>query len=308
MAEVRVWRSLLFIPANNWKMLNKAATEMEDGVLIDLEDACPVAERETGRIFARDIMPVLKARGIDALVRVNSLPTGATADDLKIVVNEHLDGIMLPKSESSEDILKVAELLEKEEKEKKLGQKIAILPLLESPRGILNAYPIAAASDRVAGLGFGAGDYMREIGEGFTVAKLSPDEYFPILYYPRSVISVTANALHLPAIDTPFFGLLIDTDALERETAKVKLLGFKGKMIIHPRHVETVNRVFSPSAEDLEFSRRMVTAYQEAAARGKGSAVLDGRMIDYAMFLMGNDMIAKAEGIARKAALRREKV
>ncbi len=308
MAKARVWRSLLFIPANNWKMLNKAATEMADGVLIDLEDACPVAERETGRIFARDIMPVLKARGIDVLVRVNSLPTGATPDDLKIVVSEHLDGIMLPKSESPDDIRRAAELLQKEEEEKKLGTKIAILPLLESPLGILNAYPIASASDRVAGLGFGAGDYLREIGEGFTVAKLTPDEYFPILYHPRSVISVTANALHILAIDTPFFGLLIDNEGLEREASKAKLLGFKGKMVIHPRHVEPVNRVFSPSAEDLEFSRKMVNAYREAADQGRGSAVLDGRMIDYAMYLMGQDMIAKAEGIARKAALRQAKI
>lgn len=308
MEDVRVWRSLLFIPANNWKMLNKAVGELEDGVLIDLEDACPAAERETGRIFARDILPVLKDRGIDTLVRVNALSTGATADDLKIVASDFLDGIMLPKAESPEDILRAAELLAKEEKEKRLRKKIAILPLLESPRGILNAQPIAAASDRVAGLGFGAGDYLREIGEGFSIAKLDPDEYFPILYFPRSVISVTANAFRIPAIDTPFFGLLIDSEALEREAAKAKLLGFKGKMVIHPRHVETVNRVFSPSAEDLEFSRKMVGAYQEAAAEGKGSAVLDGRMIDYAMYRMGLDMIAKAESIARKAALRREKM
>ena len=95
MADVRIWRSLLFIPANNWKMLNKAATEMEDGVLIDLEDACPVGERETGRVFAKDIIPLLKTRGIDALVRVNSLSTGATADDLSVVVREGLDGVML---------------------------------------------------------------------------------------------------------------------------------------------------------------------------------------------------------------------
>lgn len=307
MADVRIWRSLLFIPANSWKMLNKAALEMEDGVLIDIEDACPVPERETGRVFARDIAPVLKAKGIDVLVRVNSLPTGVTADDLKIVVTEHLDAIMLPKSESKEDIIAVAKMLAKEEKAKKLKKKIGILPLLESPKGVINAYSIAKASDRVVALGFGAGDFMRELGEGFTIARLTPDEYFPVLLYPRSVISSTACALKIPAIDTPFFGLLIDTEGLERETSRAKLLGFKGKMITHPRHVDTVNKVFSPSPDDIAFSRRMVEAYKDAAAQGKGTAVLDGKMIDYAMYEMGMDMIAKAEGIAKKAILRGEK-
>ena len=304
MADVKIWRSLLFIPANSWKMLNKAALEMEDGVLIDIEDACPVAERETGRVFARDIAPVLKAKGIDVLVRVNSIPTGVTADDLKIVVSDHLDAIMLPKSESKEDILAVEKMLAKEEKARKLKKKIGILPLLESPKGVINAYSIATASDRVVALGFGAGDFMRELGEGFTIARLTPDEYFPVLLYPRSVISSTACALKIPAIDTPFFGLLIDTEGLERETSRAKLLGFKGKMITHPRHVETVNKVFSPSPDDIAFSRRMVEAYKDAAAQGKGTAVLDGKMIDYAMYEMGMDMIAKAEGIAKKVALR----
>ena len=307
MAEVKIWRSLLFIPANNWKMLNKAATEMEDGVLMDLEDACPVAERETGRIFARDITPLLRKKGIDVLVRVNSLQTGVTAEDLKIVATEDLDGIMLPKAESRENILEVAELLAQQEKEKKLKRKISIVPLVESPKGILNAYQIGAASDRVAALGFGAGDYLRELGEGFTIATMTPEQYWPVLLYPRAVISNTACALGIPALDTPFFGLLIDTEGLEWEASRAKLLGFKGKLLTHPRHVETVNRVFSPSPEDVALSRRMVEGYKEAAAQGKGAAVMDGKMIDYAMFQMGMEMIAKAEGIAAKAKLRHEK-
>ena len=175
MAEFRIWRSLLFIPANNWKMLNKAATEGEDGVLIDLEDACPVAELETGRVFARDIAPLLKAGGIDVLVRVNALPTGVADQDLRVVLSKHIDGIMLPKAETPEDIVQLERLIEKEEKRKKIRKRIQILPLLESPRGIINVHEISTASDRVAALGFGAGDFMRELGEGFTIAKMSPD-------------------------------------------------------------------------------------------------------------------------------------
>ena len=142
---------------------------------------------------------------------------------------------------------------------------------------------------------------MRKLGEGFTIATMTPDEYWPVLLYPRAVISNAACALGIPAIDTPYFGLLIDTEGLEREISRVKLLGFKGKMLTHPRHVDTVNRVFSPSDEEVVLSRRMVEGYKEAAAQGKGAAILDGKMIDYAMYQMGMQMIAKAEGIAAKA-------
>jgi len=304
MADVRIWRSLLFIPANNWKMLNKAASEIEDGVIIDLEDACPVAERETGRIFARDMTPILKKRGVDVLVRVNSLISGATEDDLKAVATEGLDGIMLPKAETKEDIIQLSEMLAEIEQEKGIKNGIAILPLVESPKGVINSYDIGTASDRVAGLGFGAGDYMRELGEGFTIAKMTPDEYFPVLLYARSAIATAACAIGITAIDTPYFGLLIDTEGLERETSKAKLLGFKGKMVTHPRHVETVNRVFSPSQGDVEFSQMMIDAYKEAETQGKGAAVLDGKMIDIAMYRMGMDMISRAKGIAEKAEVR----
>jgi citrate lyase subunit beta/citryl-CoA lyase len=146
---------------------------------------------------------------------------------------------------------------------------------------------------------------MRELGEGFTIAKMTPDEYFPVLLYARSRIATTACAIGIPAIDTPYFGLLIDVEGLKRESNKAKLLGFKGKMVTHPHHVETVNRVFSPSREDIALSHKMVNAYREAEALGKGAAVLDGRMIDMAMYKMGMEMLTKADGIAAKSRLRK---
>jgi len=305
MGEFKIWRSLLFIPANNWKMLNKSVAEEQDAVLIDLEDACPVTERETGRVFARDIAPSLKAAGIDVLIRVNSLTTGVTEQDLSVVLSDNIDGIMLPKTETSQDIELLQQMLEKEERRKGIRKPIAILPLLESPKGIINAYEIAQVNDRVAALCFGAGDFMRELGEGFTIAKMSPEEYFPVLMYARSQIATAASAAGIPAIDTPFFGLLIDSDGLEKEASKAKLLGFKGKMLTHPRHIQTVNRIFSPSEQDVAFSYKMVGAYNEAQAQGKGAAVLDGKMIDIAMYRMGTEVLMKAQKIEEKTTLRK---
>lgn len=303
MGEFKIWRSLLFIPANNWKMLNKAATEDQDAVLIDLEDACPVSERETGRVFARDIASILKAGQTDVLVRVNALPTGVTEEDLSVVLTDQIDGVMLPKTEGPGDILQVQKMIETVERKKGIHKKITILPLIESPKGVINAYEISRTGDRVAALCFGAGDFMRELGEGFTIARMSPEEYFPVLMYARSRIATAACATGIPAIDTPFFGLLIDTDGLTKEATKAKLLGFKGKMLTHPRHIAVVNRVFSPSEEDVAFSNKMVSAYTDAAAQGKGAAVLDGKMIDVAMYRMGTEVLAKAKKIREKADL-----
>jgi citrate lyase subunit beta/citryl-CoA lyase len=214
---------------------------------------------------------------------------------------------MLPKAETPEDIKKLETLLKKEEKEKKIAKKIMIVPLIESTNGVINVHQISNVSSRVAALGFGAGDFMREIGEGFTITQMTPDEYFPLLLYARSRISTAACAVGIPAIDTPYFGLLIDKAGLEREASKAKLLGFKGKMVTHPRHIDTVNRIFSPSEKDVEFSKKMVSAYKEAEAEGKGATVLDGKMIDIAMYNMGMDLIRKAEGIKKKMKIRGNK-
>lgn len=298
---------MLFIPANSWRMIMRATGEMQDAVILDLEDAVPVGEKETARVFARDGIPILRSKGIDVFVRVNSLATGLTAEDLKYVVGEGLDGVMLPKSESKEEIIELDQILKGEEAKKRLKpDTISIMPLLESPRGVLNASEVATASERVVALGFGAGDFLREFGEGFAIARLSPDEYFPMILYARSRVSIAARVAGVPAIDTPFFGLLIDTEGLIRESSRAKLLGFKGKMLIHPRHIEPVNRVFSPSQEDIEFSKQMINAYKEAEAKGLGAASYGGRMIDYAMVSMGQDLLARAEAIAEKEKKRLE--
>jgi citrate lyase subunit beta/citryl-CoA lyase len=292
---------MLFIPANSWRMIVRSVEEMQDAVIFDLEDAVPVAEKETARVFSRDGAPQLKERGIDVFVRVNSISTGMTEEDLRYVVTKDIDGIMLPKSEAKEDIVRLDQLMREEEEKKGIAPgSIGIMPLLESPKGVVNAHDIAAASERVCGLAFGAGDFLRELGEGFAIARLSPDEYFPTILYARSQISIAARVKDIPEIDAPFFGLLTDEEGLIRETTRVKLMGFKGKLLIHPRHVGPVNEVFSPSSEDVDFAQQMIAAYRQAEAQGLGAASFGGRMIDYAMVSMGEDLLQRAEAIAKR--------
>jgi len=292
---------MLFVPANSWRMITTAATEGGDAVILDLEDACPIAEKETGRIFARDSIPMLKEKGMDVFVRVNSFDTELTEEDISYVVVSGLDGVMLPKAESKEDILKLDQLLKVEEEKKGiLPNTIAILPLLESPKGISAVSEIISGSQRVIGVSFGAGDYSREIGAGMGVTSLSPEEYFLMASHPRSCIALAARAAGILAIDSPFFGLVIDIEGLIKESRKVKLIGFTGKLLVHPRHVDSVNQVFSPSKDEIDFARRVIKAYEEAKAKGLGATSLGGRMIDYGSYRRALNLISIAEKISER--------
>jgi len=305
----RILRSMLYIPANGWRMIIRGVSELEDAVILDLEDAVPIGEKETGRVFARDSIPMFKDAGIDVFVRVNSMGTGLTEEDISYVMVKALDGIMLPKTEKKDDIIRLDQFLTEEEERKGLESNcIDIIPLVESPGGVQNIFDIVSASSRIVGVSFGAGDFLREMGVGFAITRLSFEEYYPLILYARSRISQAAKIAGIEAIDTPFFGLLIDTKGLTEESGKVKMLGFTGKQLIHPRHIGPVNRVFAPSEEDVAYAKSIVASYEEAKAKGLGAASFGGRMIDYAMYKMGMDLILKAESIAKKEAIRGEKV
>jgi len=301
----RIMRSMLYVPSNSWRMINNATSEGADAIILDLEDGCPMAEKETGRVFARDSISMLKEHGLDVFVRVNSMETGITATDIEYVVVPGLDGIMLAKTESREDVTALDDLLKKQEEKKGIPPgSVQVMALLETPKGILKIQEIIAASPRMVAVGFGAGDFSREMGAGMGVTKLSPDEYFPMVLHARSSIAMAARAAGVQAIDTPYFGLVIDLEGLARESEKVKLLGFSGKQLTHPRHVEVANQVFSPAGPDVAYAKKVVEAYQEAKAKGLGATTLGGKMIDYGSFKRAESLLAFARAVEEKIAKR----
>jgi len=282
-------------------MITNATAEGADALILDLEDGCPMSEKETGRVFARDSISMLKEQGATIFVRVNSLETDLTETDISYVVTQGLDGIMLAKTESKEDIISLDELIEKEEQKKGLeSNSITLIALIETPRGIMNLSQIIAASQRVEAIAFGAGDFSREMGAGMGVTKLSPEEYFPMVLHARSSIAIAARAAGIQAIDTPFFGLVIDLEGLAKESEKAKLLGFSGKQVTHPRHVAVVNDCFSPAKEDVDFAKQVAEAYNAARAKGLGATTLGGKMIDYGSFKRAEDLLSLAETIEEK--------
>jgi len=296
-----VLRTMLYVPANSWRMIQNATSEGADGVILDLEDACPILEKETARIFARDAIPSLKESGLEVFARVNSLETGLTKADVRYVTVPGLDGIMLAKTETSSHVKTLDELLGEAEKKKHMEPgSVKVIALIETPLGILNVQEIIGASPRVIAVAFGAGDYSREMGAGMGVTQLSPAEYFPMVLYARSALAVAARAAGIQAIDTPFFGLVIDNQGLAEETKKVKLLGFSGKQVTHPRHVTVVNEVFTPAQQELDFANSVVKAYEAARAKGLGATTLGGKMIDFGSFKRAQSLLALAESIDSK--------
>lgn len=138
------------------------------------------------------------------------------------------------------------------------------------------------------------------------VSKLSPEEYFPMVLYARSAMAVAARAAGIHAIDTPFFGLIIDLEGLAKEAEKTKLLGFSGKQLTHPRHVNVVNQVFAPALGDVVFAERVVAAYEEARAKGLGATTIGGKMIDYGSFKRAESLLALSRAIEERGKKAKE--
>jgi citrate lyase subunit beta/citryl-CoA lyase len=295
MESLRLLRSLLFVPANNWRMVQSAQQKKADAIILDLEDAVPIQEKETARWLARDAATLLKDAGHNVIIRVNSFSTGLVEEDLLYSISEKVDGIMLPKSETKEEILNLAQQMEKNESKIGLGKR-SIIPLIESAKGIHNAYEIASASDRIVALSFGAADFLRDFGRSYFTMSSDESE----LLYARSHLVVSARASGVFAIDTPFLGPITDKEGLIEETKIAANLGFKGKLCIHPMHIEPVHQIFSPSENDIELAKGIVEEYEKAVAKGLGATSFKGRMIDEVTYKIAKDTLMISEMISKR--------
>jgi len=289
---IRLLRSMLYTPGNNARMLAKAAGLRADALVLDLEDAVPVVEKQAARACVRDALPALEAAGATVFVRVNSYATGLTSEDLNWAVQSGVAGIMLPKTESIQQVHECARTVSALELERGLPRESLVLILqLESAKGVLEAQAISVASSRIIALAFGAWDFARDMG---TMPSLEGSETL----YARAHLAVVARAAELLAIDSPWvdFG---DSEGLVHDARMAKRLGFRGKLLIHPSQIEPVNAVFSPSADEVAYARRVLAAFCEAESQGMGATSLDGRMIDAANVRQAQDVLAWAEALNR---------
>ena len=288
-----IMQTLLFVPGNQERRMEKVRTVPADGLILDLEDSVPPSEKESARKTASGAIKELASAGQEVFVRINSLQTNDAVPDMKAVVNPGLRGIVLPKSESVDDIRKADDLITNAEKGSGLGEgSVRLLALIETPKGIINAYEVASASSRILGATFGAEDYALEMGINRTKEGNE-------IYYPRMVIALACHAANVLAIDCVYTDVR-DTEGLIKETKLVAQMGFQGKLVIHPDQVGPVNQLFTPSGEEITQARRVVEAFEVAMAQGQASTALDGKMIDAPVAERARQLISRAESVAKK--------
>jgi citrate lyase subunit beta / citryl-CoA lyase len=266
-APQRLRRSLLFVPGADARKIDRAKQSAADAVVFDLEDS--VAPERKGEARGRVAEALRSGAFVDVLVRVNGTGTAEFAADLAAMVSAGARAVMLPKAESREQIASVGEALRAEEAD----HETSIVLLVESPLGVANALTLAGASPRVEALCLGIADFSLAMG----LAEV--DGSVGIGYHARCQLALAARALQVSAIDTIHLAVA-DEAAFREDAALGARLGCEGKLCLHPRQAEIANEIYTPTAQQIERARRVVEAWERAAAEGRGVFALDGRMID----------------------------
>jgi citrate lyase subunit beta/citryl-CoA lyase len=295
-----VLRSVMYVPGNNMRMIEKAPTLPADVIVLDLEDSVPPAEKETARFMVKDSIKKAAEGGADIYCRINGWVTGLTDEDLNAVVQEGLNGIVLPKTEGREEVLKLEKRLEELEKERGLKPgSIAVQLLIETARGVVLAYEAATASKRVNSLVFGAVDYCRDMRVELTKEATET-------FHARAQVALVARASGTIAIDNPYT-VYADVEGFTKDTKFGRQLGYEGRMLIHPTQIEPSHQVYTPPKDAVDYARRVVQVFEEGMKKGTAAVGLEGKMIDWAVYRSQKDVLSAADTIAQKEKLRKEK-
>ena len=287
---MKPFRSFLFIPGHREQMLEKGRTIAADALLPDLEDAVPPPEKPSARSMVRDYIPTLQGRPV--FVRINAVGSGQARDDLRAVVVRGLTGVFIPKVESVGEVLEVSGWLDELEAAAGLPEPVAIVAMIESAIGVTRAFEIAKASERMGSICFGGaenGDLQTDLGCSWSIEGTE-------LLYARSKVLLDARAA---GIDYPLDGVyagLDDPAGLAADCLLSQRLGYRGRLVIHPKHVEPANQAYSPQPEEVAYYRRLLSAFSAAKAEGKGAVSFEGKMVDFAM-------AARAERVTELADL-----
>ncbi|MET9486484.1 CoA ester lyase [Nocardia sp. NPDC006630] len=281
-SEWQAIRCLVSVPASRPALIAKARAANADAVLIDLEDAVAPGDKDTARHAVADI-----AGARPTIVRVNAVGTPWCHQDvLACAVPGGPDAIMLPKVEYPGDLEFLDRLLSGAEALSGRTTPLAVLALIESATGLANVREIAATSDRTGALVLGYADL------GASLGRSTARRAHRWLYAQEAVLTAARSA-DLAALDGPYLGVA-DDDELRESAEHAAALGFDGKWVIHPRQIETVTAVFTPSAGEIAQARATVDALAAARTTNRGAIALDGRMIDEALAVSARRLLARA--------------
>ncbi|NOY51485.1 MAG: citrate lyase ACP [Chlorobi bacterium] len=262
--------SRLYLPGNSPKLMLNAGLHKPNGLILDLEDAVAPEKKHEARFVVRNALRNLDFYGAERMVRINQGDMGI--EDLEYIVPQNVNLILIPKCESDEDVLAVDAAIQKLKTKNNPSNDIWLMPIIESAKGVINAYKIAAASKNISSIAIGLEDYTADLG---THRTPEGNESF----FARSMVVNAARAAGVQPIDSVFSDVS-DMEALAENARRSKGLGFDGMGCIHPRQIKVIHESFAPSATEIEKAKRIFLAFKEAKAKGLGVVSLGTKMID----------------------------
>jgi len=289
---MKVRRSLLFVPGDSRRKIEKAAALGADVVCLDMEDGVAPEQKPAAREAIRQALGALDFGRSERMIRINPFGSGWEAEDLRLTIAGRPDSVLIPKVESADALHWLeAQLAEAENTHGWPAGSLEMVALVETARGIVNLKEIASASPRLTALIFGAEDLAGDIG-----AMRTPEAWE--VFYARSAVVTYAAAFGLQAIDMVFVDYH-DTEGLLREARQGAQMGYAGKQLIHPNQIAPANEAFTPSEAAIAHARRVVEAYEQQRAAGFGAFALDGKMVDMPIVKAAQHVLAKARAAGK---------
>lgn len=288
----RLRRTMIFLSAQKPGLIKDPLIYGADSLMLDLEDAVAENQKDAARFSLYHALKTVDYGDTEVIVRINGLDTPHWREDVRVCVAAGADGVRIAKCESAGDVIAVEKAVEAAEEEfRKEKGRTLLMAALESPKGILNAQEIAAASGRMFGIAISGGDLRRTM-------QVSPVRGGVELNTARGLVVLAARAAGVQCFDTVFTDLN-DEEGFRAEVLLDKQMGFDGKSLVNPRQIAAVHEIYAPSEKEITAAEKIVRAVRENAAKGVGVFTVDGKMIDIA-FLPGAERtiaLAKACGM-----------
>jgi len=262
--------SRLYLPGNNPGMFLNAGLHSPDGVILDLEDSVSPDRKDEARILVRNALRAVNFYGAERMVRINQGERGL--EDLEMVIPHNVHLILVPKCEDAETVRTIDRKIRDIKDKEGQSERIFLMPIIESARGVENAGEIAAASESVVAMAIGLEDFTADLGVQRTKEGVES-------IYARNRIVVASKAAGIQPIDSVFSDVG-DMEGLLQNVLSAKAMGFEGMGCIHPRQIAVIRKGFSPSEEEMEKAKKIVIAYRDAREKGLGVVALGTKMID----------------------------
>ena len=281
-------RTMMFMNAQKPSLIKDAYIYGSDSIILDLEDAVAENQKDSARFSLYHALKTIDYGDTEVIVRINGLDTPHWQEDIRCVVAAGADGIRIAKCESAEDVKLVEKHVLAAEKEFGVEEgRTLLMAALESPKGILNAYEIVTASDRMFGCAISGGDFRKSMHVQIEKGGIE-------MLTARGNMLLAARAAGVQCFDT-MFPNVDDMEGFKEEVIQNHQMGFDGKSIISPKHIRFVHETFAPTPKEIAYAEKLINSFNEQADSGVGVYTVDGKMVDLPFFEDARRIIALAK-------------